>query len=626
MLIQDIKKFVTTNKTHLAICAFFLIIAYGYFVTHWAISIDSEKTTFFSSTDILKGWTKEGRFLNGPLVFLSNNKIIPFWNDFFSVALLFLSSIILSTGLSRIKENKDGLLIFSLAYIIAPIYSFYLRFTTYNVLIGIGLILSSLTIYYLITLLNQEKFNKKIFLISTLFLFFAINIYQMFAVYYITGALLVTSYKTLAEENQWKIIYKIFFTSLTSLLMALMLYKLTAILIYHFIPSSNYTNIFMQWGKTPAPEIIRNLKYYFHQVLVEYHFNFFILITFLSCIIFCGFLFRAPAKNFHLIVLIPAIFASAFLMPLAFGYAMPLRTLQPVPLMLASTWLIMHTSTSSQCLKKTILALVLICSIFNSQYITRIFYGDDMRLQYDINYGNRIYADVINTTKNSLTTKPLIIIGAHSSPEKPFILKSEFDTIGLSLFEWGDTERIYDFMSWLGNDFIKPSQEEENLALKSSYTMPNYPKKGSIIEENNFIILKLSPGIVPKNQRPITLELNHYKKINDNLLNFNLDKIVNKDNLLQLNGWAYIKGLDASNSTPFLDFRSKKNQYIFPINVSYREDVAKKMKDGRNLKNSGFDGTITETSLQGGTYKVYLILTNNSQYSEKLIDEIIIKH
>ncbi len=65
----------------------------------------------------------------------------------------------------------------------------------------------------------------------------------------------------------------------------------------------------------------------------------------------------------------------------------------------------------------------------------------------------------------------------------------------------------------------------------------------------------------------------------------------------------------------FIKFSNSKDSYVFPASLSVRSDVAGVYKDGQNLQNSGFYGTLNN-KMKHGNYKVFLILVNGNNYAE----------
>lgn len=618
MLISDLKEYIYKNKLNVYIVLFFTVLAYGYFITTWSISIDSEYQSFTNSP-IINVWIAQGRFSIALINLLCNYRIMPFWDDFLAIFFILLSTLIWSTGLSKIRKDRGGLLIFSLIYTISPIYVFYLRFTTYNMSISIGFTLISLSIYYFISFLKNEQ-QRKYLVITGVFVLLAIAIYQIFILYFISSCIIAISYYDLVNHKTSKSLNYYIKNILIAVLLGLMCvagYKIILLMLYHFIKPGDYIDSFFQWNKIDKSVIMQILLHYFHNILFVYKFNFSIIYSMIIFGIFSLYIIIRDVKNLMLIFSLTILIILAFGMPIAFGTAMPLRTMQTVPLMLAGLWLIIYTYLNNKLIKKVLLVLVIILSFFNSQYIDRLFYGDSMRLLYDKNFAGQIYTQILNKVGDQISYKPIAIIGKHSYSEKSFILKTDYDTIGHSFFEWdeGNYFRINSFMKWLGYDYITPSSEQIKFANNQALFMSDYPGNNSINITKDLIILRLSSPQVNPDQQVVNIDLNDYKKIaSESQSNANLEYLNTNDKKVNLGGWAYLRSLDNLNTNKFIEFKNKKFQYIYPVNLLKRNDIADRFKDGTNLSNSGFYLTLNDDKIQSGDYDIYLILINKQQY------------
>ncbi len=618
ILFNDFQDYTSKNIRSIYISCFYLVVAYGYFICNWSISGDSE---VFSMNESYWSLLSQGKILMPFVDLLINQKILPFWDDLFSIIILFTSGLVLCTGLYRVNKNKRSLLIFLLVYLVSPIYVFYLRFTTFNVSVSIGMLLISLSLYFYVVLLDAHYVSKKLLTVIILLACCAISIYQMFAAFLITGILFVALQRLtfLPTNLHFKHSVKPLKIGIIIIILSVLCYKVFCSLVYLYIePASGYPNSLMQWGKLPAINILKNLILYFNHLFLHSAFNWFCSVTISCYVIFVSYLLLIK-KSYYFVVLTLAFVLSAFFMPIILGSGLVLRTVQQIPLMLAGLWLLMY-SFSNDKIKKMIVFLICISSLLNAQFITRLFYGDAMRLQSDIDFANQIYSRVVDQVGSSINKKPLVILGHHSNKEKPFILKSAYyhfgDSIGVSFFENGEYWRMQPFMSWLGDDFIMASSSQYESATVLASNIPSYPDKGSVIETNEMIILKISAYPLSENQAPIHLDLQSYHKIDISSVNSSFDFIASQDGIINFGGWSYIKQADASRTEKFIHLVGLKENYIFPVNESERPDVAALFKDGKNLENSGFYGTLNNKNLAHGDYRVFLILINGSDYVE----------
>lgn len=362
------------------------------------------------------------------------------------------------------------------------------------------MLLASLSIYNSSAIfLNKSRINTHI-LLSIVFLIIAILTYEMYAVYYLVGILfLVLLYKVFPYNIKCKY-NKNTFRSIcwTSFILAfsIIIYKILMylVLILLNITKDNYTENYICWSKSNFINIIYSLVSYAFR-LFTHNYNFYISVTVLFGIIFMAFLsLKYRKKSLFLNFIVTLFLFSPFSLSIVFGNGgMPYRTLNALPLMLAGISFLLYSSLKNNLAKKLIISVVLVSTFFNAQYTTRLFYGDNMCLKYDVYYAQKIYSDILGIAGNTINKKPLAIIGKPPFPQKPFILKSKYDVMGVSFFSWGSYKSVHYFMSWTGNDFILPSTSQYESAINISFNMPNYPEKGSIKETKDLIILKLFP-------------------------------------------------------------------------------------------------------------------------------------
>ncbi|MFA6303581.1 MAG: glucosyltransferase domain-containing protein [Legionella sp.] len=624
LLYEDVRQFVTENKTQLITLFFLTILAYGYFITNWSISIDSELQSFETGFTSSISSLYQGRFLLYVINLVTNHHIIPFWNDFISVVLIFTSALVWCVSLAKINANYRGLIIFSLIYIISPIYVFYLRFTTYNISISLSLLVNSIAIYCFVHFLlaieqnNRKKLNL-VFIV--LFVFMNVSTYEVFASYWVTSVLLVTTYWVMSKAtvSNWNYLHKWFKQTaygIFCLILAVILNRTCLFILDHFIVRSEYTDNFIKWGKEDLLTIYHNFINVFNQMIFEQGYNFFITVTLISCILFYVYLLKRSLRNLPKIFLLCGFVVSAFLMCFVLGCVMPLRTLQSIPLVLAGSWLIMYETVENKVVQKIIYSLVLLSTLLNAQYITRLFYGDNMRTQYDINYANQLYGFVLAKVGDAINYKPLIIIGSHSHAAKPFLIKSA-DTLGYSFFEWSvnNNRRIPIFMSWLGNEYITPTQEQFLSGYEIARTMTDYPDSASLKVTNKLIILRLSKPW-PEVFKEAVLDYDKFTLIDSGAVSTTIDFFNDTEDKIQLNGWSYFKMQNNQRTRKYIKLISDKNSYIYEANLIVRNDVAKAFKDGSNLKFSGYEILINKKNMKPDSYRISIIVTNDKSYSE----------
>lgn len=499
LLIEDLKLFIVDYSSTLFITLFFVILGYGYFITTWTLSIDGEIHTF---DPIGHDWIAQGRIFDSIFAFLINYRVIPFFDNFLSVVLLFFSSIVWCITLNKLcKNSKLTLLVFLLIYNISPIYCFILQFTMSNVLVSACILLCSIAIYHTSIIYIFKNLNHwKHYIISIILLFFTISVYEIFTIYYITGVIFILTIMIIQSEftekpiNQKIEFLKLSFKAILILFISIILYVIIPKLILHLLKiiKNSYTDNYFHWGNSSFSSNIRNICEYFGFLLHQsYSFNLLFTLVF-SIFLVILLAIRLGMKSTIIIQLILMLIVSPFILIFAFGTGMPFRTLIALPLMMAGISFLLLSTLKNKLIKNIIFSIVFICTFFNAQFINRIFYGDHMRLQYDMNFANLIYSKILDKAGEDINKKPLVIIGHHSYRMKPFIICSNYDPIGCgNFFEW-ERMRIAYFMQWLGDDYIEPSVADVAKAKEIAKDIPSWPSNKSIIMTPDLIIIKLS--------------------------------------------------------------------------------------------------------------------------------------
>ncbi|QWU98920.1 glucosyltransferase domain-containing protein [Francisella salimarina] len=602
----ELKKFCEENKVIVLWLIFFNILAYGYFITHWTLSIDSETQTFASSTFLAKSWFKEGRLLIPFINLLDNQEILPFWNDLISIILIFLSNLTWLTILSKNQKHSDtSSFVFSLTFSISPLYCLYLRFTTFNISISLSILFIALSAYYLSNFFNLKA--KRNLAFCFIYTFLAISIYQALVAYYITAIVFIILTREV-DNHKCRNIFccvKEAIASATILILALTLYEILMKIIYLYIPKSNYLESFYAWNRDDYMSIFKTIMYFFH-TYINISFNFMFTLSIIPLLLLI--VFFIYKKRFHLFTLIILTPFLPFTLIFILGTPVPLRSLIAVPLMLAGLWTLLTYILKQAQIKLIILLVVIISSFFNAQFINRIFYSDVMRQEYDINLANHIYNHTVDKVGSNIETKPLIIIGPHDNIKQPFSFEEE--TLSRSIFTYGDENRATDFMTWLGKEFVHPTKEQISAAREISIKMPSYPSKGYIKETKNLIIIKLSNNQI---SHPVQLNLNDYEKLpkNDILSNIDIYKKYEKETFIA--GWAFIKSENPKKTKYYIRIYNPHTKLtsFYSTRTSKRPDVAEAFKNLNNIEYSGFEANLK--AIIEKSYKISLILVNSNK-------------
>ena len=115
-----------------------------------------------------------------------------------------------------------------------------------------------------------------------------------------------------------------------------------------------------------------------------------------------------------------------------------------------------------------------------------------------------------------------------------------------------------------------------------------------------------------------------------NNIQYSIDKVEVTAHTLEMNGWAFIMGMDPDNSEIYIVLKSRSlfnifsRTYIFTAETMIREDVTQAFKElNLNLDYSGFTALIPTRKIAGGEYTVGIYITKGDiealQYTGKAI-------
>jgi len=95
-----------------------------------------------------------------------------------------------------------------------------------------------------------------------------------------------------------------------------------------------------------------------------------------------------------------------------------------------------------------------------------------------------------------------------------------------------------------------------------------------------------------------------------------IDKLTYQRDSIQIDGWAFITGMDATGSKVKIKFRSKDRFYLFDAAVNPRREVTAAFKiHNVNYDNSGFKLAIPKSAIRNGEYQIELIVQNQDAES-----------
>lgn len=464
------------------------IVAYGFTLTNFSLSIDSEQV-FYPDTSL-----SLGRWGTNLVRYHIFKGIIPYFTLLLSLILLSVTAVEL-TKLFRLK-NALGY-IFCGLFLTFPQMAYQLIFTMQADAVALGFLSSVLAVKFFLKS-REIYFSIKavaFFIIASLLFMFTIAIYQALCFLPITIYAIVLFQNTYRDkEYNLKKEFKniAFFILLT--IVSVILYFISVKI---FCPNGNgsgflasynqggYNNIFSDFFKL----LFTNFKgnaYYGEKT--------FFIAGIASILIVISFLFKQKKLLAIRLLLLVCIIIIPFL--ISFFIA---SSYNPPRLYVASgivfAFIIVHLISIIK-LEKTHLILSSIIVLANIYFITMLFwshskvYNHDINIARNIDLGIRIKYPEFNPNEDYVYFFGSVPYSEHEKFRLP-----DSEIFGGSFFVWdeGSNDRIINFMKFSNvAHYRKIDNKETYLKIKDSIeSMPTWPKKDYIKRVDNVIIVKL---------------------------------------------------------------------------------------------------------------------------------------
>jgi hypothetical protein len=492
------------NSQVIIYSALFSIIAFGYELFNYTLSIDDELQAFKSANDnansIIAGrWGMY--FLN---VLIVPHSVLPFFPTLLALICITLTAILFLTT----EENTtSSALVFSLIFVTNPVHAYYLPWIG-AMFYAFGMVLVVCAYIALKKVIETEKFSWKSYAFSIVFLGFALSIYQaLISVFLVLGAYYLFN----SQFTNSGVIVKHTFTNIWRIIIvtafAFIFYKIGDISSRFFLfngiylNESKYLDYFVGWGKLSITEILftffkytggylAGIKNFGDAVSLTYR------TTILLLIFATYFIVKSPLSNKARMVslfLLCAFVLSPFSLMYLIGNSLPTRGFLGLPLMIALLWLFVYRS-AGKVLKGILVAGVIIIFLNNTQINTRLFFSSYVSWQADRDMANRITERIYSLDPpetNGLVK--VAFIGSYKHPKNTFFIQS--DVFGASFFGWdnGNPGRINSFFKTLGINNLEMAEITHSEELdKQIVQMPEWPSKGSVKLIDDVVFVKLS--------------------------------------------------------------------------------------------------------------------------------------
>jgi hypothetical protein len=498
-----LKDYLKKNEKIIIASVLIAIVAYGYELFNFSLTIDEEVETFRRAIEKneLISTGRWGAYLLNLIIIPAT--VLPFFPTLIALMGIAASSVLF---VSHENTSLSTKLVFSAIFISSPAHAHFLAFSNLALYFAFGMSLASMSFVLLKNAIEKDHQKIAFYALSIAMLTLAVSMYQaMFAYFLVFCAYYLFTQSLKWNKINWQLLAKIVVGIFVVCVSGFLLYKIFDSAIRYFILgpiSSNekqYLDNFIQWGKSPTKEIIANLiniitKYltgwaYFRQT---FGLSLFSIMIFTPIILI--FIIKNKTEVWAKIlsgVLLFAFILSSFSMIILNGNQIAARTLMSIPLMLAMLWLMINNEAGKRLRKIIIFAAIAI--LINNTYInTRLFYSANVSWEADRAMANRIVERIYALDPPLTGGKiPVAFIGMYR-PEANELFYS-LDILGLSFFSVaslspGRTMKVFNFIGDpnLELHYVEPHEQ------RLSDDMPSWPAKGSVKIIDNVVYVKLS--------------------------------------------------------------------------------------------------------------------------------------
>lgn len=453
------------------------VVAYGYALVNFTISIDGEYRDNFSVTISL------GRWLHSLLkLYILPEPYVPYATVAFSVFIFAIASFIISITLF-----KDLFLacICSVLFFSIPQLAYQIQFINQADTIALSFLFGALSAW----LILEGEHKKANIILSVIFMVGSISIYQsMFNFVPLIAMCYVVANKK-SVHGALKTLSFVAMLTFISIVIYFILNKFAQLAFV--IDSSSYLKQTVRWGSGNAADVLGYLSGFTLGLLsfdISYGLHYYTIAILVSLI--CA-AYLGIKQNLLSALMLPCIAFMPFIIVYLFGANQAPRTFTGMPISFA----FILTVALSFINKKSItiaVSFVMICT--SSVKASSLFHSDYLARQYDVRMASSIIntAELLNPQISGKNYK-IYFFGGTNGGEWNKLPKS--NVFGSSFFAWdgGNTARIASFISSYGIANVTPAPRSfAKIVASKVSSMKTWPESGSVRLIDGVVVVKVS--------------------------------------------------------------------------------------------------------------------------------------
>lgn len=506
-MIKDFYEYCKKNTWAIFLTTLFIFLTHGTRLITKNATIDT--SLFINNPETNYNWLDIGRW---GAVFTKNISELRSFNPYvanaFGILFIIIACVLWSFAFFQISR-KDSVVywVFGIVFFTNPVFSLQWLFYIQIFEVAFALCLIPISLINIFQWIEKKKLLNLI--LSIIGMIWTFATYQSNVPVYIVGAITCfLLYKKSNLREMLKIVLKLVISFFAA-------YLLYIIITNSFFSNSNYLDSQIAWNVQGIDKCIQNILQYIKTLVVGkgvFYTKTYSCTVILIIIIFFMEIRRIDIgsiiKWFSILLLLLMPFALTIYM----GSQSVERSQFALGAVIASAFVFIlqfFVQYKKVLLKKFFLfitILLLAFSVEKQMYTSmKVYYSDDVRYQEDIYVLQQILDDIYDTEAD--LNKPLVFVGARESRLNESTYKIEdivteyYARTALGLFSWEkpyyyhSTNLILDVYKTIGVSFQYPSVEQINEGRNVSKGMRSWPKKGSIKETDDIIVVKLSKDI-----------------------------------------------------------------------------------------------------------------------------------
>jgi hypothetical protein len=488
--------FIRSNAVVLVTAAGAMILAYGFALTSFSLSVDEEVRFLDDSPSV---WVDQGRPVIALLkVVLADLLPLPFMNLGLALLALFASAVLWAALFVRAwgrEGHGPGLLMFLIVFTTLPLNAYYLHFNTFNVEVSLGLVWAAGSAWLAWSWAVDGR-GRAHAAASVGLALLAVGTYQNLAFAIIAGVLMAQLVRLLARKGPEgpRPTLRATERSLRLAGPAVVALVLGAAFNLIFVARGGYTESFIAWGVDDPIRIVgrlaRSVLHYVAGLGFEGGWVLIPSVVAAAAVLVLVVRWCLRAGWWFPLALLIVVGYAPFALSSALGTPLPNRAMQALPLVAAGMWLLLAMLLEGR--RWMMMALIVMAGLFavwNAGITTRLFLTEKMTYETDRVIATRIAERLAQAGWDG---QPLPIVAVGSRPHGALEGTAVSETFGGSFFNWDQGLRTSVFMTVLGYPLRYPGPEHVEAGLARSQSMPVWPAAGSVIIEDGLVVVKLS--------------------------------------------------------------------------------------------------------------------------------------